>query len=105
LAPSWPSIFHPYFASFTIVTLFLLFAHSWRQTDVLLLFIVTPIIPLLIYGMMINQAWMGSISGSLGILCFLLDRLGKMRSHPFWHIFGGLCVMFSVMSGIEHSTI
>ena len=38
---------------------------------------------------------------ALGGLCFVLDRVGKARTHPLWHLFIGMMFWQSIVMIIE----
>jgi hypothetical protein len=74
----------------------------WRYSTriaVIVVGIVFPFSLLSCYRMKWNYCAIVGFSISLGVLCFILDRMGYAPLHSLWHILGG-CAIFATLYNV-----
>ncbi|KAL7750820.1 hypothetical protein RI367_003777 [Sorochytrium milnesiophthora] len=91
---------HPYTGTCVLAGIVLVFIWRWRSTAVLASALMAALLPVCTSGYVDVEEYVALALGFVGIACFLLDRRGICCAHPWWHIFGGLSLLFGL-----HETI
>lgn len=80
----------------------------WRYSTRLALIVVGFVYPFVTLSCMKMKGYYGAVVFSLisvGVLCFLLDRMGYAPLHSVWHILGGLAITGSLYHVIVNGPI
>lgn len=80
----------------------------WRHSTRLALIVVGFVYPFVTLSCMKMKGYYGAVVFSLisvGVLCFLLDRMGYAPLHSVWHILGGLAITGSLYHVIVNGPI
>jgi hypothetical protein len=88
--------------SSVLVLLSIVYIMMWRYSTriaVIVVGIVFPFSMLSCYRMKLPYGAIISSFVSVGMLCFILDRLGYAPLHSLWHIFGG-CAIFATLYNV-----
>jgi hypothetical protein len=86
----------------------LLNLNAWRYSTQLTLIIVAIVYPFAMYSCMLMKSYYGLavfLLVNLGMVCFLLDRLGIAPLHSLWHIFGAGAITLALYHVVVNGTV
>jgi len=88
--------------SLVLVLLSIVYIMMWRYSTRLAVIVVGIVFPFSMLSCYKAPLYYGVIVGLLlllGMLCFILDRMGYAPLHSLWHIFGG-CAIFATLYNV-----
>lgn len=82
--------------------------NAWRYSTRIAIIIVSIVYPFALLSCARMKSYYGRVvfgMTSIGLLCFLLDRMGYAPLHSIWHILGGCAITLSLYYVIVNGTI
>jgi hypothetical protein len=82
--------------------------NAWRYSTRLALIVIGMVYPFAMLSCMKMKSYYGAVVFllvNLGVVCFLLDRMGVAPLHSIWHILGGGAITVSLYHLVVNGTV